>query len=126
MSNRIFISFAKEDIELRDLLVGQKRNTRTPFDFVDMSVKTPWDYSWKANCRTKIRGCDGMIAIITQNTKNADGQLWEIKCAQDEGIPILGIYGHSYDAGTSLPYGYAPIKIIGWKWDDIANWLRTI
>lgn len=126
MSNRIFISFAKEDIRLRDFLVGQKQNARTPFDFVDMSVKTPWDDSWKTNCRTKIRGCDGMIAIITQNTKNADGQLWEIECAQYEGVPILGIYGHPFDVGTSLPYGYAPIKIIEWKWDAIANWLRTM
>ncbi|MFR7764720.1 MAG: hypothetical protein ACLU05_04810 [Anaerococcus obesiensis] len=42
-----------------------------------MSVKQPWTSSWKTNCRTKIRSCDGMIAIITSNTKNADGQLWE-------------------------------------------------
>lgn len=36
---RIFISFAKEDIRLRDLLRGQARNKNSPFEYVDMSVK---------------------------------------------------------------------------------------
>ena len=38
---RIFISFATEDIRLRDLLVGQSKNDNCPFEFVDMSVKKP-------------------------------------------------------------------------------------
>lgn len=50
---RIFISFAIEDSNLRDLLVGQAKNKRSTFEFVDMSVKQPWDSSWKTNCRTK-------------------------------------------------------------------------
>ena len=60
MKKRIFISFAKEDIRLRDLLVGQSRNDNCPFEFIDMSVKQPWDSAWKTNCRTKIKGCDGV------------------------------------------------------------------
>ena len=75
MNYRIFTSFELEDEHLRDLLVGQKKNSQTPFDFVDMSVKEPWSSSWKTNCRTRIKGCDGMIAILTHNTRNADGQL---------------------------------------------------
>ena len=31
----------------------------------------------------------GVIAIITKNTKKASGQLWEIKCAKEEKIPVL-------------------------------------
>lgn len=38
---RIFTSFAIEDRNLRDLLVGQKRNTRTQIGFTDYSVKDP-------------------------------------------------------------------------------------
>ena len=126
MKYRIFTSFAMEDKFLRDALIGQKRNNHSPFDFIDMSVKQPWTSSWKTNCRTKIRSCDGMIAIITSNTKNADGQLWEIKCAQEENIPILGVYGHDYDYGISLPYGYYTIKTIRWEWDKISMWLRNL
>ncbi len=64
---RIFISFVKEDIRLRDLLRGQARNENSSFEYVDMSVKQPWDSQWKTNCRTRIKGCDGMIAIISQS-----------------------------------------------------------
>ena len=91
---RIFISFAIEDANLRDLLVGQVKNENSPFEFVDMSVKAPWDYAWKTNCRRKIKGCDGMLIIVTKNTKNADGQLWEINCAGEEDVPRLGIWGN--------------------------------
>ena len=35
---RIFISFAIEDANLRDLLVGQVKNENSPFEFVDMSA----------------------------------------------------------------------------------------
>ena len=51
-NNRIFIAFAKEDATYRDLLVGQAKNNKSPFDFVDMSVKEPWDDNWKTRCRS--------------------------------------------------------------------------
>lgn len=65
-NNRIFISFAVEDKTYRDFLLGQARNEKSPFEFVDMSVKNPWDSAWKTSCRTKIKGCDGMIALGEQ------------------------------------------------------------
>jgi hypothetical protein len=124
--NRIFISFAIEDKYLRDFLVGQAHNERSPFEFVDMSVKQPWDSSWKTNCRTKIKGCDGMLIIVTKNTKNADGQLWEIKCVKEEGIPSRGIWGYSNDKPTTLPPELDGVKIVYWTWDNIRNWLDTL
>lgn len=124
--NRIFISFAKEDIQLRDFLVGQARNDNSPFEFVDMSVKEPWDSSWKTNCRTKIKGCDGMLIIVTKNSKNANGQLWEISCAKEEGIPCRGIWGHADDKPASLPLELDGIRIVYWTWDNIKNWLDTL
>ena len=126
MKKRIFISFAMEDVELRNLLVGQARNDNSPFDFVDMSVKKPWDSAWKTNCRTKIKGCHGMIAIITKNTKNASGELWEINCAKDEGIPCIGIWGHADDHFNPLPNEVAPLRVMDWNWSNIAKWLERI
>jgi len=38
-SYRIFVSFAIEDEHYRDFLRGQAKNGRSPFEFVDMSVK---------------------------------------------------------------------------------------
>ncbi|OHY81528.1 hypothetical protein [Marinobacter sp. AC-23] len=123
---RIFISFAMEDKTLRDFLVGQAKNEKSPFEFVDMSVKKPWDSAWKTNCRMKIKGCDGVIIIVTKNTKNADGQLWEVKCAKEEGISRRGIYGSSTDRPATLPKELEGTRVVNWTWDNIKNWIDTL
>ena len=122
---RIFISFAIEDANLRTMLVGQGRNKKTPFEFVDMSVKEPWDSAWKTNCRTKIKGCDGVIGIITNNTVKATGQLWELQCAYDEGIPVLLIYGND-DRPSNLPDPVKGRRINLWTWDNISAFLDKL
>ena len=124
--NRVFISFAIEDKNLRDLLVGQAKNKNSPFEFVDMSVKEPWDSTWKTNCRTRIKGCDGVLIIVTSNTKQAEGQLWEIKCAKEEEIPRRGIWGHDNNRPTTLPNELDGVRIVDWTWENIANWLDTL
>ena len=125
INNRIFVSFAIEDANLRDFLIGQGRNAQTPFSFVDMSVKEPWDSAWKTRCRTKIRGCDGMTGIITSNTPNAAGQLWELNCAYEEEVPVLLIYGHSDDR-PDLPEPVKGRRILNWTWDNIAAFLDRL
>lgn len=89
---RVFVSFAAEDAYARDFLVGQARNAKSPFDFIDISVKEAFDERWKTQCRTKIRGCDGVIALLSTHTWRADGARWEMWCARDEGKPILGVH----------------------------------
>jgi hypothetical protein len=90
-----------------------------------MSVKQPWDSQWKMHCRTRIKGCDGLIAIVTSNTRNASGQIWEIKCAKEENVPVIGIYGNNSHAGSiSSECGY--VRILDWTWTNIANWLKSL
>lgn len=126
MAKRVFISFAIEDKTLRDFLVGQARNKKSPFEFIDMSVKQPWDSAWKTKCRRKIKGCDGMIVIVTKNTKKAEGQLWEVKCAKEEGIPCRSIWGSKDNRPSSLPKELDRVRVVNWTWDNIANWLDTL
>lgn len=110
-----------EDKRYRDLLRGQSRLGGCPITYTDMSVKDPWDSSWKTRCRTRIRGCDGFIALLSKNVRKADGARWEIKCAVAEGIPVLGVYIFKDDV-------YKPPEILGrrvirWTWDGIGNWI---
>lgn len=125
---RIFISFAIEDESLRNLLKGQARNNNAPFEFIDMSVKEPWDNAWKTKCRTRIKGCDGMIAIVTKNTKKADGQIWEIKCANEESIPVRPIWGSSdINERPKIPPSILNGKhIYNWTWDNIKNFIDKV
>ncbi|MBI1347081.1 TIR domain-containing protein [bacterium] len=123
--NRIFISFAIEDRSLRDLLVGQAKHADSPFEFVDMSVKEPWDSAWKTKCRTKIKGCDGVIAILSKNTASADGEKWEMKCATEESVPMVGIWAKKGEAVT-IPAEFGKNKVIDWTWDGIAKFIDSL
>lgn len=125
---RVFVSFAVEDTDLRNLLFGQKQNPRSPIEFVDYSVKEPWSEAWKTNCRDRIRRCSGMIGIITLNTPKADGQLWELKCAIGEGIPLLLIHGRS-NPGLRLkrlPYVIADRTVHSWSQDTLVRFLGQL
>lgn len=122
---RVFTSFAIEDQLLSIFLRGQARNEASPFDFVDMSVKEPWDNAWKTNCRTRIKGCDGLIAIITKNTPKADGQLWEIRCAYEEGIPVMLMYGND-NRPASLPLILQGKRINIWSWENIKKFIGNL
>lgn len=125
---RVFISFAMEDKSLRDFLVGQKRNARTSIDFTDYSVKEPWSSSWKTNCRQRIKTCRGMIGIITPNTPKADGQLWELKCAIDEGVTLMLIHGYNAPERklSTLPTVISGRQVNLWTEDNIVNFLNRL
>jgi len=125
MAKRIFTSFAIEDQTDRDLFVGQAKNRNVPYELIDMSVKQAWSSSWKTNCRIRIKSCSGIIVLITKNLKQAEGAIWEIKCAKEENIPILGIYMKGCTILDS-PDELLGKKKIDWSWADIANFVNGI
>jgi hypothetical protein len=116
---RIFISFAIEDKKYRDFLVAQAKNERSPFTFVDMSVKEPWiEKVWKEKCREKIKKCDGMIVLLSKNTWHASGARWEIKCAKEEKVPVIGMHIRKNDKRAKPPELNGK-KVIEWSWDNL-------
>ncbi len=125
MAKRIFTSFAIEDERMRDLFVGQARKENVPYELVDMSVKEPWSDSWKTRCRTRIKGCDGVVVLITKNLKNADGAIWEINCAKDERIPLIGVYIGEATA-SDAPAELNGVKKISWTWQGIASFVNGL
>lgn len=124
MSRRIFVAFAIEDERYRDFLRGQAKNENSPFEFTDMSAKEPWDAQWKTFCRSRIRGCDGVIGLISKNTANADGQVWEIQCAYDEKKPVMLMWVNE-DRAT-LPGILRDKRINVWSWDNIKSFISRL
>ena len=117
----IFVAFAIEDERSRDLLKGQALNTKSPFEYIDMSVKEAYDSEWKAKVRTRIRRSNGIIALVSKNSIVSSGQKWEIQCAQEEGKPVLGIWIYKDDR-TAL----ASISTVVWTWENIKNFIDTL
>ncbi|MFC3557191.1 hypothetical protein ACFOKI_07230 [Sphingomonas qilianensis] len=114
----IFVAFAIEDARIRDMIKGQSLNTRTPFAYVDMSVKEAYDEEWKKKVRTRILRSDGVLALVSKNSLGSTGQKWEIQCAKDERRPLRGIWAYSDDR-TSL----AGVSTIVWTWPNLAAWI---
>ena len=121
---KIFISFAIEDEKYRDFLIGQARNEKSPFEFVDMSVKEPWKSEWKDRCRTKIKGCDGVIGLISKNTPDASGEIFELECAYNENIPVMLMYIN--DDRPTLPALLNNKRINVWSWSNIKTFINGL
>lgn len=123
---RIFISFAIEDKIYRDYLKEQSRKEKSPFDFIDMSVKKEWEQSiWKHKCRTRIKSCDGVIALLSKNTHKASGARWEMKCAIEEGKMIMGMHIKKNNKGA-IPNELYNEKIIEWNWDNLEQFIKQL
>ena len=125
-NKRVFIAFAVEGKFARDNLVFQAKQQRdVPFDFTDMSVKDPWDSAWKTNCRSKIKGCDGVITFISRHTPKAEGACWEIQCAKEEGIPIKAVWVHKNDP-CCKPSELGSTPVVFWTWENISNFIDSL
>lgn len=124
-AKRVFVAFAKEDEKTKNLFCGQAKNAKVPYEFVDMSVKEPYDEKWKTNCRTRIKGCDGLIALVSKNTKKADGELWEIKCGKEEGLKMLGIYIDGATA-SDKPKELDGVTCKEWTWDNVKDFIESL
>jgi hypothetical protein len=117
----VFVAFAIEDETCRNFLVGQSLNTSTPFEFIDMSVKEPYDEAWKEKVRTRIKRSAGLIALVSKNSLNSSGQKWEIQCALEEKKKILGIWAYKADR-TNL----AGVNTVEWTWDAISRFIDSL
>lgn len=123
-AKRIFVGFAIEDEWARNLLRGQAKLGDSPIEYTDYSVKEPWSESWKTQCRIRIRSCDGFIGFLSSNTENASGARWEIKCAVEEGVPVLGVW--TTESETYVPPEMPRNRVIRWSWDGIARFINSL
>ena len=123
MANKktVFVAFAIKDEAQRNLLKGQALNTTSPFEYIDMSVKDAYDSAWKTRVRTRLRRSHGVIALVSKNSLTSSGQKWEIQCAKEEGIKILGIWAYTNDRT-----GLTGITTRVWNWNTIANFINSL
>lgn len=117
----VFVAFAIEDQRQRDLLKGQSLHPRAPYEFIDMSVKEPYDSDWKDKVRTRIRRSHGVIALVSKDSLTSSGQKWEIQCAKDEGKPLLGVWAYSADRTT-----LAGVRTVTWTDTNVASFIDSL
>ena len=117
----VFVAFAIEDERQRDFLKGQSLHPRAPFEFIDMSVKEPYDTNWKDRVRTRIRRSDGIIVLVSSNSTSSSGQKWEIQCSKEEGKKIRGIWAYSDDR-TNIE----GVSTVAWNDKNISDFIDSL
>ena len=117
----IFVAFSMKDERSRDFLRGQSLNTGSPFEYIDMSVKEPYESKWKERVRTRIRRSDGVIALVSENSLKSSGQKWELKCAKEEKTPMLGVWCYKDDR-TNLE----GVNTKVWTWANIEAFIDRL
>ena len=103
------------------MLKGQSLHTKSPFEYVDMSVKEAYKSEWKEKVRARIRRSDGVIVLVSENSLDSSGQKWEIACAREEKKPILGIWIYKGDR-TQI----SGVHTVTWTWENIKDFIDSI
>jgi len=120
---KVFISFEYDrDKVLKDLLIGQARNPRCPFEVIDSSlVEAAKEDTWEETAKTHIRRADLVIVLAGASTWRASGVLKEIRLARSLGKRIVQLIGHKDGPHHRVKgAGY----LYRWTWDNLEKILR--
>lgn len=122
---RAFISFDYDNNKTeKDLFAGQAKNSRTPFNIEDWSSKTQLPQrEWEKLINDKINKCNMLIVLVGKKTHSATGVEKEISFANDNDVPVFGVYVDGAGSSTSLPGGLKRYRTVAWDWDEIADWV---
>jgi len=113
MKARVFISFEYSDIDLKESLVAQAEDPKSPFEISDCSLDGSQPQQiWLSRAQTAITKCDIFVVILGLNTHQALGVLKEVQIAR-------GLKKRRFQL---RPQGTRPITIKGagpvvnWTW----------
>ncbi|MGV0981018.1 MAG: TIR domain-containing protein [Polynucleobacter sp.] len=119
---RVFVSFDYDnDARLKDLLVGQSKNTDSPFVLSDWSIKEHLTGDWKEKARARIRAVDLVCVLCGVNTDKAAGVAAELLIAQEEGVPYFLLWGYKEKTCVKPTSAKVVDKIYKWEWDTLKS-----
>lgn len=122
VKRRVFISFHVEDEAQVDLLRQQAKDEGSDIEFIDYSVKEPFDNKWKTRCTERIKRSSVFVCMIGPETYKREAVLWEINKAYELGKKVIGVRIYR-DKKHKIPKPLKDnnAKIIYWNLSDIAN-----
>jgi hypothetical protein len=122
VAHRAFVSFEMEDRWARDFL-RQHAAAKTAFEFVDYSIKEPFESQWKTNARRRMALTRGTIVLIGPSTARSPAVLWEIAETKRQSHHIFGIQIKK-DRTYPIPRGIPSNRVIRWDFSAIARELN--
>ena len=120
---KVFVSFDYDnDKTLKDFIIGQAKNSDSPFEVSDHSLKEAKpEKDWLEHAKRAIGRSDVFIIMLGPKTKNASGVLKELNAAIEKNKPKFQTIG--YRDGTSdlaVPGGG---RTYSWNWENLKKLL---
>ncbi len=127
----VFISFASEDLDEVNLFRGQAKNEGTDLEFVDRSLKEPFDSKnaeyIQRGIRERIRQSTVTICYLTESSVQSKWVDWEIRESIKLGKGVIAMY-KSDSKPRKLPSAIKEhkIKIVPWSHEAIMTAIEKV
>ena len=116
----VFISFAYEDLDEVNLLRGQAKNEQTDINFIDRSLRSPFDSARADYIRDRledrIKQTSMTVVYLSKDTANSKWVAWEVEKSVELGKEVVAVH-----AGNRSPSPLPPfiqkhtIKVVPWS-----------
>jgi hypothetical protein len=118
---RLFVSFDyHNDKNIKDLLVGQSRNSDSPFEIADWSMKEAApDPKWEEEAEQRIKRSDVVVVLLGSKTYHASGVKKEVRMARDNDVRIFQLKPKDTNPISVTNAG----TVYNWTWDNLRKLL---
>lgn len=100
----------------------QAKDERFDIEFIDYSIKEPFDEKWKTQCTERIRQSSILIVMIGEDTHQREAVKWETNKAYELGKKVIGVRIYKdKNHKTPQPLKDNNAKIINWKLSTISS-----
>jgi len=123
---KVFISFDSDDLDKKRLLVGQAKNENSDLEFIDYSLKAPFNSEnaeyIKSGIRERISQSSVTIVIATDVTHRSDWVNWEIEESfkQNKGVIVID---HRNNKSSKMPdavnNNQDRVKVVSWNHQEL-------
>ena len=117
---RVFLSFQAEDLDSVNLFRGQAKNENSELDFIDFSLRAPFnsenaDYI-KRGIRDRISASSTTIVLLGKNTHNSEWVDWEIResLKQNKKVVVVTLVN---DSTCKLPNACKEAGLVPVSWN---------
>ena len=125
---RVYISFRGEDRDLANLFRGQAKNEYSDLEFIDFSLKVPFDSEnaeyIKRGIRERITQSSVTVVLVTDSTHQSEWVNWEIEesLRLNKGVVVID---HRSNPASRMPSVVSQnaerVKVVSWNHEDINN-----
>ena len=119
-----YVSFDYDnDRALKDLIVGQSRHPKSPFNVIDQSIKKSISRNWEIDAERRIKRSDVVLVIVGAKTYSAQGVIKEVALAKKHCKTIIQVIGPRNMRNPTPVRGAG--KIYRWKWNNLEKIYST-